>query len=170
MVGLSDSKFINIWLFFSWWSMLFVECAPTHYHLISFQGVPQLWKRVGYCVGRVEKTGCCSTILLSSAETAISYFEPVNCEAELMVHCSVMCNCLYGSHSLVCLSGDDAVYCLSFGFPPQCGERSCCYSVTPLLGWCDLPFFVSVSRNWSVAKVCTERILTLEKPLSKLWA
>lgn len=77
----------------------------------------------------MEKTGYCSTILLSSAETTISYFEPVNFKVELMVHCSITCNCLYGSNSFVCPSGDDAVYCLCFGLPPQCEERSCrdCY-------------------------------------------
>lgn len=90
----------------------------------------------------VQKTGYCPTILLSSAKTAISYFEPLNCKVQFMVHCSMMCNSLYGSLSFVCLSGADALYCLRFGLPPQCGERSCrdCYILTGI----KLPLFIII--------------------------
>lgn len=140
--------------------------TATHHHPIFFSLVCRtiamekvILTKSGSLWRWAEKTGYCSTILLSCAETAISYFEPVNCKVELMVHCSIMCNCLYGSHSFVCMSGDDVVYCLCFGLPPQCGERSCrdCYILIGMI-WPS----VSISTPESESSV---KVFPLQKSL-----
>lgn len=115
------------------------QCNNLYYPPTYFQGVVNDMENVILTKSEslrqwVQKTGNCSLVLLSSAETDIIYVEPVKCKVELVVHCSTMYHCLYGSHFIVCQSGDDAVCYLCFGLPHQCGERSCRDSVTCLLG------------------------------------
>lgn len=110
----------------------------------------------------LEKTGYRSSILLSSDKTAIGYFKPVNCKVELMVHCSIMCNSFYGSHSFVCLCRGDTVYCLCFWISTSVWRKVITWLCYILFGMIRPSFFVSVPETENIAKVFTvQRLLGL---------
>lgn len=50
----------------------------------------------------ILKTGYCRSVLLSCVTANLCYFKPAKCQFKLVQHCSITCNCLYGTHSFVC--------------------------------------------------------------------